>query len=148
MVSGCFWHLASCEGSVCPWETLPGPDDPFLFTFCALSNGPRASCCFCSASFAYCTLARKVPGGSSGGTSSGPAVLFPVARAPLGPPPICWECQLPPCWVDSWCHSEPLVPSGKKIFNATHGDTFGMLDPAGTAGSSHRRVVCLGGITG
>ena len=65
-----------------------------------------------------------------------------------GSPSYMLVCQLPPCWVDSWCHSEPLVPSGEKIFNATHGHAFAMVDPAGTAGPSHLRVVCWGGITG
>ena len=46
----------------------------------------------------------KCPGSSSGGTSSGPAALFPAAEAPLGSPAACRECQLPPHWLDLWGH--------------------------------------------
>ena len=104
--------LPPCEGGACLQKTLPGLDDPFLFTLHAWANGFRAFHHFCFASLAYCTLARKVPGGSSCGTSPGPVALVPAARAPLGPPSVCWECWLPPYWVDSWYHLEPLVPLG------------------------------------
>ena len=53
--------------------------------------------------------------GCSYGTPLGPSILFPATRAPPGLPPACLEHWLPLCWVDSWCHSEPPVPSGEKV---------------------------------
>ena len=44
--------LTSTQGGACPQETLPGLDDPFLFTLHAWANGLRAYCHFCFASLA------------------------------------------------------------------------------------------------
>ena len=80
-------HLLPLEGGACPQDTLPGIHDPFLFALHAWANSLRASHHFHFASLVCCTLARKVLGGSSSGTSPGPVALFPAARAPLGTPP-------------------------------------------------------------
>ena len=81
-------------------------------------------------------------GDSFDGSSSGPAVLFPVARAPLDPP-ACWE-HCPPCWVDFQCPSKLLVPLGS--FSAMWGDTLGMTGSVSAASPFHFRVVTGEGI--
>ena len=93
---------------------MPGSSGPFCFIFLAWSNCPRVSNCFCSAYLACCTLARKVLGGLLVEPLLGPLHSFPAVGAPLGAPPTCWGTLLPPHWVDSWFHSEPLVPLGGK----------------------------------
>ena len=42
---------------------MPELNGPFCFAFLSWTNSFSASHCFCSASLAYCALARKVPGG-------------------------------------------------------------------------------------
>ena len=79
----------------------------------------------------------KCLGGSSGGTSPGPAALFPAAGAPLSSP-ACWEHCFPPHWADFWHHSEPLVPFGGKDFS-----TLPMGMPTGARSSRNSRSFCL-----
>ena len=116
VVSGHFQHLKCTYLCVRVVLVLERPClgwiNPFFHSLCL---GQQSQNCL---SFPFCLFGLLYFGqesaweGSSDGTSPGPIALFPAARAPLGPPSICWECQLSHCWVDSWCHLEPLVPIG------------------------------------
>ena len=93
-----------------------------------------------------CFSQEGVLGGSYGWTSPGPSALFPAVGPPPGPLLITEKTGFPPHWVDSWCHSEPLVLLGGRFFNTSWEDVLGMLHPAGTSASFHLGVVFGGSI--